>query len=217
MSVIEVVVVLVIVTTGIAGAYQIISSGTRLADTTESRIQAIAYAKEGLEGIENIRDTNWIKFSSDYTGCFDVFGYDVTCVGSNPTVSSSVPRIGTGSYTITQTGGLWQLNHSVAGPSATIAGAGRTAYLNEYALYTNTDGLTSQSGGLTGIPLCTGTLTRNCKTRFARELRVTRPDVNTIVTESVVSWVDPSRSEPFEVVLSATLKNWKMKYFEETP
>jgi hypothetical protein len=138
-------------------------------------------------------------------------------VWSNPAISSSVPRITPGSYIITQTGGLWQLTRSTAGPGASIAGTGRTDYLNEYALYTNTDGLTSQSGGLTGIPLCTGTLTRNCKTRFARELRVTRPDVNTIVTESVVSWVDPSRSEPFEVVLSATLKNWKMKYFEETP
>jgi Tfp pilus assembly protein PilV len=80
MSVIEVMVVLVIVTTGIAGAYQVVNSGTRLADTTESRIQAIAYAREGLEGVENIRDTNWIKFSSDFAGCFDVFGFDVTCV-----------------------------------------------------------------------------------------------------------------------------------------
>ena len=46
MSVIEVVVVLLIVTVGITGAYQIISSGTKLANTTESRIQAIAYARE---------------------------------------------------------------------------------------------------------------------------------------------------------------------------
>ena len=72
MSIIEVVVVLVILTVGILGAYQIVNSGVRLTNTTESRIKAIAFAREALEGIENIRDTNWLKFSSDYNGCFDV-------------------------------------------------------------------------------------------------------------------------------------------------
>ena len=49
MSVIEVVVVLVILTVGIVGAYQIVNSGARLTNTTESRIKAISYAREGLE------------------------------------------------------------------------------------------------------------------------------------------------------------------------
>ncbi len=147
MSVIEVVVVLVIVTVGIIGAYQIINSGTRLTNTTEKRIQAISYAREALEGVENIRDTNWLKFSSDFTGCFDVLGYSVSCVGSTPgSNSDTVPRISTGSYSLSQrTNGLWELSRKTPPVSANISGAGRTEYLANFAVYLDANGLPTQS------------------------------------------------------------------------
>lgn len=53
----------------------------KLASTTESRIQAINLAREGIEAVENIRNTNWIKFTSDYENCFDVKNYNASCVG----------------------------------------------------------------------------------------------------------------------------------------
>lgn len=79
-SIIEVMVVIIILTIGITGTYNIINSGQKLSVTSENRIKAINIAREGLEAIENIRDTNWIKFSSDYTNCWNVKNYDVNCI-----------------------------------------------------------------------------------------------------------------------------------------
>ena len=80
-SIIEVMVVIIILTIGITGAYNIISSGQKLSSTAENRIKAINIAREGLEAVENIRDTNWIKFSSDYNNCWKVKNYNVGCIG----------------------------------------------------------------------------------------------------------------------------------------
>ena len=224
MSVIEVVVVLVILTVGIVGAYQIVNSGARLTNTTESRIKAISYAREGLEWIENIRDTNWLKFSSDYRGCFDTLGYNVSCVGSNPGgVGDSVPRIGTGSYSLSQwASGLWELSLKTpsSGTSFTddnISGVSRTDYLANFAVYLDGNGLTTQSGGTLPNVLCTNSVFSNCKTGYAREIRVTRPDSSTITAEAIVSWVDPSRVDPFIVRVPYTIKNWKVAYLSATP
>ncbi len=82
-SIIEVMVVIIILTIGITGAYNIISSGQKLSSTAENRIKAINIAREGLEAVENIRDTNWIKFSSDYNNCWKVKDYDTTCIGNS--------------------------------------------------------------------------------------------------------------------------------------
>lgn len=81
-SIVEVMVVMVIVTTGIIGTYRILDSGQKLASTSENRIKAINIAREGIEAVENIRDTNWIKFSSDYNNCWRVKDYNPTCIGS---------------------------------------------------------------------------------------------------------------------------------------
>lgn len=75
-------IVLVIVTIGITGTFQVLQGGIKLASTTESRIQAINLAREGIEAVENIRNTNWTKFTSDYQNCFDVANYDASCVGN---------------------------------------------------------------------------------------------------------------------------------------
>lgn len=74
-------VAILVVSVGIMGAYQIANRGNTLATTTENRIKAINMAREGLEIVENIRDSNWIKLSSDYKSCYDVLDYDLSCIG----------------------------------------------------------------------------------------------------------------------------------------
>lgn len=81
-TIVEAMIVLVIVTIGITGTFQVLQGGIKLASTTESRIQAINLAREGIEAVENIRNTNWTKFTSDYQNCFDVANYDASCVGN---------------------------------------------------------------------------------------------------------------------------------------
>lgn len=100
-SIIEVIVVMLVLTTGLTGAYTILSSGKTLALTTENRIKAVNIAREGIEAVENIRNTNWIKFSSDYNACYDVDGYNPLCIGN--TAPSHPYSIKSGSYVLTGT------------------------------------------------------------------------------------------------------------------
>lgn len=105
-TIVEAMIVLVIVTIGLTGTYELLHGGIKLASSTESRIQAINLAREGIEAMENIRNTNWIKFSSDLENCFDVADYDQNCIG-NPLASkltSGSPRV------ITNQDGMWRLS-----------------------------------------------------------------------------------------------------------
>ncbi len=48
---------------------------------SEARIKAVALAREGIEAVYNIRNTNWLRFSSDRKNCWDVLDYNPACVG----------------------------------------------------------------------------------------------------------------------------------------
>ena len=72
-------IVMLVLSVGIMGSFQVASQGNSLERMTENRTKAVAFAREGLEAVENIRDTNWLKFSSNYEGCFDVRNYELEC------------------------------------------------------------------------------------------------------------------------------------------
>lgn len=126
-SVIEVIVVLVILVTGMVGAYGILSSGQKLANTTEHRIRAINIAREGLEAIGNIRDTNWLKFASNYGNCWMTKDYDANCIGGTATAFSA------GSYNLTKKGNLWYLSGTIAPLSYT------GGYRDQFPIYLDPD------------------------------------------------------------------------------
>lgn len=137
-SVIEVMVVIVILTIGLTGAYNIINSGQKLSSTAENRIKAINIAREWLEAVENIRDTNWIKFSSDYQNCWKVKNYDITCIGNTGKEYAS------GSYILIQSWSsiksLWYilppLNYRTSWTSPSIS---------VFPVYYDENGMTRQS------------------------------------------------------------------------
>ena len=87
-------------------------------------------ARESLEIVENIRDTNWIKLSSDYRACYDVLNYDINCIGSATGVVNTVDRMYNGSYLPTvRSNGAWTLT-PVASPS-TIRGT----YASQFPIF----------------------------------------------------------------------------------
>lgn len=201
-------VAITVVTIGVVGAYQIAFKGATLAATTENRIKAINIAREGLEIMENIRDTNWIKLSSDYKACWDVLNYDVTCIGSS--TGASAIRINTASYVTGQNpNGTWTL---IAIPSPSTV---RGTYKTQFPIYLDADGLVSQSGAFTA--LCTPAVTSNCVTRFTRQIIVTRPaDYSTIQIEAVVTWTEPGKDTPYEIRIPYTLYNWKYQFYSDS-
>ncbi len=208
-SIIEVMVAITVITLGVVGAYQIVFKGVTLAATSENRIKAINIAREWLEVVENIRDTNWIKLSSDYKSCFDVLDYDVNCIGSATGVVTGINRMYIGSYIPNiNANGTWTLTR-ITSPSPV-----RANYVNQFPVYLDADGLITQTGAFT--QLCTPTRVNNCKTRFTRELVITRPsDFSTINVESVVTWVEPGINRPYEIRIPYTLYNWKYQFYRD--
>lgn len=208
-SIIEVMVAITVVTLGVVGAYQIVFKGVTLAATSENRIKAINIAREWLEVVENIRDTNWIKLSSDYKSCFDVLDYDVSCIGSATGVVATINRMYSGSYLPRQnTNGTWTLTR-IADPSTV-----RTSYVNQFPVYLDANGLITQTGAFTQS--CSPAVINNCKTRFTREIIITRPsDFSTINIESVVTWVEPGMDRPYEIRIPYTLYNWRYHFYRD--
>ncbi len=206
-SVIEIIVVIIIVTIGIVGAYGIINSGQKLSTTSENRIKAINIAREWLEAVENIRDTNWLKFSSDYDNCWKVKDYNVTCIWYTP----PNPNILSGSNILVQSGVLWTLS-GVSSP-ASIATA-YTAYIDQFPVFLDSNGLTTTSGSLT-MTKCTPSITTNCRSMFSREIQVINNPVDNdhMTIHSIVTWVDSWKTSwPYIIDLETTLTNWKKKF-----
>ncbi len=206
-------IVLLIVTVGIVGAYKVVGSGKNLATSTESRIKAINIAREGLETMANIRDTNWIKFSSDFQGCFDSLNYDPGCIGTvGP--AAWVSKMATGSYIALQdsTTRNWTLS-GVTSPADPIAD--RANYLTQFPVYLDDQWLVTQSGAST--TLCSDKVIVSCRTLFTRELKVTRPSNSVIQVSAIITWIDTSRSEPYRIEIPYTLQNWKAAYYSQPP
>ncbi|MDD5197751.1 MAG: prepilin-type N-terminal cleavage/methylation domain-containing protein [Candidatus Gracilibacteria bacterium] len=199
-SIIEVMVVIIILTVGIVGAYGILESGQKLSTTSENRIKAINIAREGMEAVENIRDTNWLKFSSDYEHCWKVKDYDAGCIGV------SGKEFSPGSYILVQSGTLWILSGTIAPLSIATAYSG---YRNQFPVFLDSNGLTSSSGSTTK---CSSSITVNCRTIYTREIQISHPDGDHMKVNSIVTWVDSSSSSPHSINLETILTNWKKKF-----
>ncbi|MCK9272513.1 prepilin-type N-terminal cleavage/methylation domain-containing protein [Candidatus Gracilibacteria bacterium] len=190
-SIIEVVIVIVILTIGIVGTYEIVNSGQKLATTTENRIKAINIAREGLEAVTNIRDTNWIKFSSDYEHCWNVANYNSNCIGAG----FSVPTL-TGGI-LYQKESLWYLSGST-----------------NNKIYLDNNGMVYQTGASSiawDNTLCTNLVSKSCRTGFTRDIQInTSFPSESMKINSIVKWIDNSKQGEHTINLETTLKNWKI-------
>jgi type II secretory pathway pseudopilin PulG len=68
----EVLMALTVLAVGSAGALTLVSQSVRANSEAEERIVAYNLAREGVETVRNIRDTNWLRFPGDRENCWDV-------------------------------------------------------------------------------------------------------------------------------------------------
>jgi len=59
-TIIETIIAILIILTGVVGAYSIITNLTSFGTISPTRFTAVYLAKEGIEIVRNIRDTNWL-------------------------------------------------------------------------------------------------------------------------------------------------------------
>jgi len=105
-SIVEVLVLIIILTSGILWMYTIYNKSQALSAHTAHKLQATSIVREGLEAVMNIRATNWMNFSADMANCWNVLDYKAECleVGS-PSTGGASPLytavfIWPGSYTL---------------------------------------------------------------------------------------------------------------------
>jgi type II secretory pathway pseudopilin PulG len=198
-TIIELMMVLAILGLGITALLQTMGWGISYARDTENNIKAINIAREWIETMTNIRDTNWLRFSSDKVNCWKVKDYAAGCIGN------AVPsNIADGSYTIYSRSGVWFLSGTTGTPYTSW-----NTYKAEYPIGIDALGFYTQTG-IINTP-CSSTLQQSCKTIFTREIIVSSPGASTwtVNIQSIARWQE---DRPRSVILETTLTNWRSNF-----
>ena len=186
---------------GIAALLQTIVWGMYYAKDTEDNIKAINIAREWIEWVINIRDTNWLRFSKDY---------DVTCIWkSDNSVSPSWTfwnntNIWSWSNTLYSRNGVWFLS----GTTSIDPVANWAVYKPTYKVWLDANGFYTQTG--VSSVTCSSSLQKSCLTIFTREIIISNPTISgSLNVSSVVRWID---RRPQSVILNSTITNWRSNF-----
>ena len=207
-TMVELMIVLAIMSLGIAGMAGTVVWGIYFASSTEKNIKAIGIAREGLEWVINIRDTNWLRFSSDKTNCWKVDKYNGNCIGG---VLPS--NIGDGTYSLYSQNGTWFLS----GVSNINHVTNWSTYANAYRVGLDANGFPTQTGVTTTIP-CSTSLITLCLTPFTRQIVITSNGTDELRVDSIVRWQQSSSvgggwsGGIRNVTIGTVLTNWKSKF-----
>lgn len=178
--------------------YKIYIESIRLSDVTAQRLQAIQIAREWIEALENIRNTNWILYASDYGNCWNTRDYNISCVWNN----GSTTDILSGSYIVYQnnTTQRWKLENKSTPSDFSDS-------LNNFEVFRE-DNFYTQSWS-----------TNSMTPRFTREIQISYLDTDGNIwdsndekmqVKSIVQWKS-RRTTPYTVELDLILTNWKNK------
>lgn len=197
-TIIESIIVMVIIVTWVVGMYNIFINSQNVAESTSNRVQAISMAREWIEAMSNIRDTNWLLFSANRQNCWMTLNYNANCITANWTVSFPFTHINSWSYIIYKNSenDRWYLSW------ANTWNYSQEEYRNIFRINLDDLGFYTQSGGTNFLPI------------FTREIKISFLDNETppqkIKVESIIKWSDSARkSWNYEVSLDTTLTNWK--------
>lgn len=190
-TIVEAMIVMVIVVVWVVWMYSIFMNSQKVTDNTSYRLTAIAIAREWIEWVTNIRDTNWSIFSSNTENCWMTFNYDSNCILNNN------KYINSWSYILAQDiNNRWNLTSKTTGVYSS------SSYRNDFKVNVDANWFYTQSWWTIFLP------------NFTREIKISYPDAaippQNIKIESIVRWTDSSKTtENFEIKLETFLTNWK--------
>jgi hypothetical protein len=199
----ESIVVMMVILTWVTGMYKIYSASVRLETGTTNKIQAIQIAREWMEAMTSIRNTNWILFGADYKSCWNTLNYDSGCISNTAPVKIAHEW----KYTIYKdTNNRWKL-HLPTGISSYEYSD--NDYKAGFRIWIDSDGFYTATG-----------TTTNLKPLFTREIEVSYIDTSTpidgsdsndekMLVKSIVQWSDSSSESVRKVELETVLSNWK--------
>lgn len=198
-SIVEAIILILIVVSWTLGVYAIMNDSQKLSESTGNRITAIQIARDGIEGVINIRDTNWKIFWADRTNCWNTLNYNASCIG-NTTTSTDIPaasyllsRNSQNQFILTAEGSPW--NYADAWSR------------NTYKVEKDANAFYTQSWSIDVKPL------------FMRRILIwykdntwnasTNSNTPYMTIEAEVIWKDSIKANPRSIKLSTQITNWK--------
>lgn len=201
-SIAEAMVVMLIIVTWVTWMYKIYWESNHLSNSTTNKIQAIQIATQWIEWFTNIRDTNWLLFSSDYINCWNTLNYDSNCIwaiDTDHTIKNNESYI---IYTDADNRRVLE-SPSIMSPYQYI----ENDYRNWFKMYYNDIWVYTQSWTITEV-----------KPIFTRELKIDYLNIDgtpwnesskKIKVTALVQRSDSSSSTPHKVEIEQILTNWK--------
>ncbi len=202
-SIVEAMIVLLIIVTWVIWMYKILNESNKLVITVRNKIQATQIARQWIEAFTNIRDTNWILFSSDYENCWNVLNYNPLCIWSNNTshdIESANYKI------ILDEDNRWTLEKTILSPSLNYSDL---EYRNFYKIWLDLNWIYTHSGIITEIkPLYTRELSISYLQEDLTPWNTQSPKIKII---SKVQWSDNTSTAAHKIEIEQILSNWKSK------
>jgi hypothetical protein len=197
-SIAEAMVVMLIIVSWVTWMYKIYSESVNLSNSTTNKIQAIQIAKQWIEAFTNIRDTNWLKFSSDYENCWNVINYNSLCIWDTTSVFDIQNNK---SYIIYKDiDNRWLLEEKNTGLYS------EQTYRDNFKIRLD-NWIYTQTWWIDLIPV------------FTREMQISylKADWTTPWTESdpkikvtsMIQWLDNTSTVPHKIEIEQILSNWK--------
>lgn len=190
-SIIEAIIVMVIVTVWVVWMYNIFTNSQKLSDSSAYRLSAIAMAREWIEAVTNIRDTNWTILSANNDNCWNTFNYDSSCIITDVNIVSWSYKI------YNDINNRWVLSW------ATTWAYSDSTYRNNFRVNLDNNWFYTQSWWTNFLPI------------YTREIKISYPanawnPPQSMNVQSIVRWSDSSRTSwNYEVKLETLLTNWK--------
>ncbi len=200
-TMIELIAMIAIVGLGVWGMFSVVTSSMYFAKDTEDTIKAINLAREWIEWVTSIRNTNWLRFSSDRTNCWKVDWYQSTCIWGGTT-----PFIYSWSSILYTANGLWYLSGITTSPWNPSSWQ---TYYNTYQTIQDNEWFSNQTWTTTISATCNTTIQKNCRSIFTREIIISPIGTGQINIKSIVYW-NTKRMQKVE--LETILTNWKAKF-----
>ncbi len=143
-TLIETLVAIFILVTGLGSAIGLAIYSFRATDASSKQIVATALARQSVEGVKNIRDSNWLNSSDDFGSCGDL-GSGQQCYKKWQTVSSPNLKAGTyavdfsagtGSVKMTQNPSSYILNYDSSTGQYVASGSGTASIYSRKVVIT---------------------------------------------------------------------------------
>lgn len=190
-------IMLSVITLALTTMFVVLTQTINFSYDTESRIKAVNLAREWIEAVTNIRNTNWLRFSSDRKNCWDSKNYSNACF--NPSTGASTNKINANEeYILISKNWAWELWTSL----------NKDVYVNwSWTYYQWT---TSGPTILCKNTKNNNSQSTNCKSPFQREIKITKKNNDSMDVAVTVTWFNGFGKRKVE--LTSTLTNWKSNY-----